>query len=181
MKKKASTDGQQCSSAACTRRGTHLAVGDTGDGLPEPFCVEHLRVLTDDSVELRPGGFRALLWRVWDETRAHHHVATCFLLSGLVLQTGLDGWKAWMVLTLLATAAVVDVVAMHRWSYRLWVLSIVPLVLSVAVVAMVGASVISTVAVFAALLHACLLANAWHDRFADQYDPGPDRPGSSAR
>lgn len=178
MEKKATAPDERCSSAACRRDPTHLAAGDTGDGLPELFCTEHLRVLTDDSVGLRPAGIRAVLWRVWDEGRAHHHTASCFLLSGLGLQTGLGGWGSWAVLGLLACSVVADAVAMRRWTYRLWPLSVAPLVLAVATVAMLGASTVSTLAVVVAILHACLLALAWQRSFAARFDPGPPRPGS---
>ena len=171
---------RECASAGCHRQATHLAASGTANELPEAYCFDCLRVLTDSSIRLRAGGrIRSLLWRGWDETRAHHHAAAAFALAGLTLQTGIDGWRPWLILALLGVSAVADMVAMHRMTYRLWPLSIPPLLMALAVPGLLGQHWVSIVAVTLALFHALLLASVWHASFTARYDPGPPRPGGS--
>jgi len=171
---------RECTSARCHRRATHLASAGTTSELPDAYCFDCLRVLTDEAVKLRPSGrIRSLLWRAWDETRAHHHTVASFVLAGLTLQAGLGGWRPWLILALLASSAVADLVAMHRMTYRLWPLSIPPLAMALAVPALLGQHWVSMLALTLAVFHAALLALVWHHSFHARYDPGPPRPGSS--
>ena len=68
-------------------------------------------------------------------------------------------------------------VAMHRMTYRLWPLSIPPLLMALTVPGLLGQHWVSIVAVTLALFHAFLLASVWHASFTARYDPGPPRPG----
>jgi len=169
---------RECASAACHRHASYLAASGTANELPEAYCFDCLKMLTDNSVKLRPGGpITSMLWRLWDETRAHHHATACFMLAGITVQIGTVGWRSWMILTLLAAAAVADIVAMHRMTYRVWPLSVPPLLLALAVPALLGNHWVSMVALVLGLFHATLLILAWRRSFAEEYNPGPPRPG----
>lgn len=159
-----------CNSAGCHRAGEFLAVDEHTDGIPEPLCRGHLRMLSEP-VELRPGGvIRGGLWRLFDEARAHHHAVAAFLVTGLVVFGGAQGQVAWFLIGLLAVSVIADVYAMRRMIYDLWPLSVAPLLLGLIGAGYSGLPAATSAGILTACLHASLLALAACRWYVGRYD-----------